>query len=838
MRPKFDLTPRCNDILTAARKIGVGFRHKHITTEHIFISILDNAETITDVFTAVGIDVSQLRKNIIRYLSEDSSRQKVDVGRESDIGYSPRVSRIITLAAIEAKKLGHPAVGVHHLTIAILSGGHLFVNQSIRDFGVDIEELVLQIIAAKDPNSDLDAYALKSQFDDIDEFEGVEMDAATSIPIKTPNKQKRKYLELFGVDITEKAASGKIDPIIGMDETTDSIIEILMRKKKNNPVIIGEPGVGKSAAVEALATRIVLAEVPSKLVQSRIYVIDLAKMIAGCKYRGMFEERMQGLVDDLKKSPDVIAFIDEFHTIVGAGSGSGAMDAANMLKPALAAGEITLIGATTYDEYTSFIEEDKALYRRMQPVWVEEPDKETTLEILNGIKYHFEEFHNVKYQAKALKRIVDLTDRYITDRNFPDKAIDILDQLGAAQRSRFLISDAIDDDLEEKINEMEVKVIEQLGERDLDGAAATKREQQKIIEEYEGRFNKFHKESTDIFTIKESHVNELVAKIIDIPIEKLSTNELAVLKDMEKTVRRMVIGQDEAIRTICNTIKRSRVDVSDPNKPIGSFLFLGPTGVGKTHITKELSRYLFDTTKNVFQMDMSEYMEPHSVSKLIGSPPGYIGYEEEPKLIKHIKTYPHSIILIDEIEKAHHLVQNIFLQILQEGHITDSAGNKHNFKNAIIIMTGNIGANAIQHNHTMGFLGSEYHDTQEKVKAELKKEFRPEFINRIDDIVIFNELSEKDNAKIVTLLLKDFKTRLKTNRGLNLRFTSKVNEYLLKNGFDKAMGARPLKRCIQKSLEIVLADFIIEYELTNKNITIEFDVDEDDSVYCYLIEKS
>jgi len=675
---KFKLTPRCHDILAKAKPIAEEFMHKFITTEHLFISMIDNAEQLVAIFESKDIDPVILRKNIIKALNEDTTRAKAETKKE--VGYSPKISRLVTNAGIEAKKLNHDSVGVHHLCIALLCTGNTLINSEISKFGIDPEELVMAVVIAKDPNSDTEQWKDESELQEVAEI-GEDGDTQVldrndnDLNLLTKNAKapvKTRYLDQFATDITHQVETGQVDPIIGMDDVTDKMLHILMRKNKNNPIVIGEPGVGKTAAIEALAYRIVCSEVPQGMCGTRIFAIDVAAMVAGSRYRGDFEQRIKGVINELSKLQGAIGFIDEFHTVVGAGSASGTLDASNILKPALARGDITLIGATTYDEYSSNIEPDKALFRRMQPVWVYEPDQETTLDILKGIKYHYEDYHNVNYQVGALKEIVRLADRYICDRQFPDKAIDLLDQVGALQRTKHLVSDVADDEIESQIHEFEIAIAELLRVRDLDGAARAKEEQQKVITEYKARFDAWSKEAMEEVTIKPSHVYELVSGIAKIPIEKLGSNELKSLKSMAKTIKRKVIGQPEAVDTICNTIKRSRVGINDPDKPVGSFLFLGPTGVGKTHITKVLSEHLFGDEDHVLQLDMSEFMEPHSVSKLVGSPPGYVGYEDEPKLIKHIKNHPHSIILVDEIEKAHHLVTNIFLQILEEGHITDA----------------------------------------------------------------------------------------------------------------------------------------------------------------------
>ena len=824
---KLDLTPRCKDVLTYSKELAESFNHKYVTTEHIFLSILEKSTAIQDILNEQNIKIDLLRVNIVKSIADDKNRIRKSDDR---IGYSPKISRIITLAGIEAKKYSHLTIGTHHLCIAILCDGHDLINGAISDFGVDIPDLVISIILDLDPGikiagePEIETNKASKLVTAGDSDEDERSSRRTS-------SKKTKYLDTYGINLTEQANKGKLDPLIGRDGEIDEMIQVLLRRRKNNPVIIGDAGVGKTALIEGLAQRISSSDVPTELLNAKIYSIDMGTVISGSKYRGQFEEKLKGIISELSTIPDAIGFVDELHTIVGSGSSEGSLDACNMLKPALSRNQITLIGATTVDEYRTYIESDGALARRFQPIMVDEPDLSEVYNILQGIKDRYEKHHKIKYTQSALKHIITLTDRYITDRYFPDKAIDVMDQLGAKIRSQFIVSDAFDKEIEDKINECENLKHKYTSEKKFTLASKWKNKQKKYTKDYEERFKEFDKKSKKVVRINESHVEDLISQLTDIPVERLDDNTLGRLRTMFKTLQKYVIGQDDALECICNTVKRSRAGISEEGKPLGSFMFLGPTGVGKTHITKVLSEYLFGNEDKVIQLDMSEFMEAHSVSKLIGSPPGYVGFSEGTKLTESIKRQPYSIVLFDEIEKAHPDVHNILLQILEEGKLTDSTGDLINFKNTIIIMTSNVGAESLQSNNTMGFLGEEYHNTTEKVMTDLKKAFRPEFINRIDEVVTFNSLTQDNLYSIIDGLLKDVKRRLR-NRNIRLIINDEVKDFLIENGYDEKYGARPLKRAIKKHLETALADFIIDNNLTKRH-TIEVNV-KDNKISCEL----
>lgn len=823
---KLDLTPRCKDVLTHSKVLAQSFNHKYVTTEHLFLSILEKSTAILDVLSDHNINVELLRVNIVKSLTQDKSKKLSDT---TDVGYSPKISRIITLSGIEAKKHNHVTIGTHHLCISLLCDGHELINSTISEFGVDVNELILSIVLDMDPSitpGELDSKVPDTSAPKLESVGPQEPESST----RSYNK-KTKYLDTYGINLTDLANKGKLDPLIGREEEIDEMIQVLLRRRKNNPIIVGDAGVGKTALIEGLAQRICTSDVPEKLLNMKIYAIDMGSIISGSKYRGQFEEKLKGIITELSTIPDTIGFIDEFHTVVGSGSSEGSLDACNILKPALSRNLITIIGATTVDEYRSHIETDAALSRRFQPIMVDEPERSDVYNILVGIKNRYEEHHNVKYSLSTLKYIITLTDRYITDRYFPDKAIDVMDQLGAKVRSQFIVSDAFSKDIEDNINDCENNKLQSTKEKKFELANKWKKKKAKYIKEYENRFKRFDSNSKKKVTINQNHVEQLIAQLTDIPVERLDDNSLARLKSMYNTLNKYVIGQNSALECICNTIKRSRAGISEEGKPIGSFMFLGPTGVGKTHITRVLGEYLFGNEDKVIQLDMSEFMEQHSVSKIIGSPPGYVGYSEGTKLTESVKRQPYSIVLFDEIEKAHPDVHNLLLQILEEGKLTDATGSVINFKNTIIIMTSNVGAESLQTNNTMGFLGDEYHNTKEKVLADLRKTFRPEFINRIDEVVTFNSLTQDNLEDIITGLLKDVSNRLK-KRGIKLIVGDDVMDFLIDKGYDKKYGARPLKRAIKKYLETSLADFIIDNNLTKRH-TIQVDV-KDDSIECSL----
>jgi ATP-dependent Clp protease ATP-binding subunit ClpC len=806
---KLDLTIACNNVLNHARVVASEFSHGHVTTEHVFVALLEKAEPVKEIFKGMGVTAGDIKKAVVRGIADRHKKTRVPLEK---INYSPKISRVVTNAGIAAKKLSSPVIGTHHLLIGILDGDDGLVPEILDACGIDPRAVLSEVLSVINPDAIND-----------DEIMPMEVEAAFADEPSTYTRKTKKHnrknssiLDGFSVELTSKASKGKIDPVIGREKELDSMIQVLLRRQKNNPMLVGKAGVGKTAAVEALALRIVNGDVPERLVNTKIYAIDMGSLVAGTKYRGQFEERLKDIIEELSSKKNCIAFIDEFHTVVGSGNSEGSLDACNILKPALSRGDITVIAASTYDEYRMYIEDDTALARRFQSISLDEPTTDETYNILKGIKDKYETYHNVKYKVESLKAIVNLSERYITDRSFPDKAIDLLDQAGAKVRSLLLSSSAFDKDLEQKINECENKKGKLVKNKKFDDATEVQAFQRSLEAEYENNFILYEKKLKKRVQIGSKHIEQLVAQYTGIPCERLDDNSLIKLKKIDAFLKKRIIGQSEAINAICNSIKRSRVGLSDETCPIGTFLFLGPTGVGKTHLAKGLGEFLFGSDDKIIRLDMSEYMEGHSVSKLIGSPPGYVGYEDGGKLTEAVKQEPYSVILFDEIEKAHDDVYNILLQLLDEGKLTDAHGTVVNFKNCVIILTSNIGANVLQKNNTMGFLGTEYHNTKSKVQAEVEKAFKPEFINRLDEIVIFDSLERNELLKIISHIINDLKIRLK-GKGISLSIENKVKEFLIEKGYDPKYGARPLKRAVKTYLESPMADFIIDNNLIDKH---------------------
>ena len=806
---KLELTTVCNDVLSHSQNVAREFNHKYVTTEHVFLALIEKTNTASTALSPQDVNIEDIRKAIIRDISKKIP--KADEGSNMAPQYSPKVSRAVTYAGIAAKRCGSPVIGVSHLLIGILEDDSGLVPDILSDCGVDIAVLQDDVIGDALPTKTL--YSPEDASNDVT-YAGETIDADTYTK-KSRSKRKsgsKSLLDTYAIDLTTQAAEGKLDPVLGREYEIDEMIQVLMRRQKNNPMIVGESGVGKTALVEGLAQRIINREVPERLVSATIYSIDMGSVLSGTKYRGQFEERLKGIIEELNERQDCIAFIDEFHTVIGSGNSEGSLDAANILKPALSRGQITVIGATTYDEYRVYIEADSALSRRFQKIDIGEPSTEYTLDILKGIKKPYEKHHNVKYSIESLNAIINLSQKYITDRNFPDKAIDLLDQAGAKSRSQLLSSDAFDVNLENRINQCTKSKDKCVKDKDFEEAAKLKLEQDKLEELYEQNFIEYDKQLRKKITIRQTHIEQLVAQYTGIPCEKLDDNSIGKLKTITKFLNKKVIGQEKAIDIVCKSIKRSRAGISDEKCPIGTFLFLGPTGVGKTHLAKGLTEFMFGDEDAMIRLDMSEYMEAHSVSKLIGSPPGYVGYDDGGKLTEAVRRKPYSVILLDEIEKAHDDVYNLLLQLLDEGKLTDSHGVEVNFKNCVIIMTSNIGAERIQKNNTMGFLGTAYNDVEEKVMLEVEKSFKPEFINRIDEIAVFNHLEEDSQLIIVDQLLKELVTRLRS-RKIRLSIDKDVKQFILDEGYDQKFGARPLKRAIKNHIESPLADYIIDADV-------------------------
>ena len=788
----YKFTNKAKKVIEIANDISIELGHNYIGTEHILYGLVKEGEGIAaKVLNNKGITDEKVRVKIEELLG---------VGREikETLGFTPRTKRVLENAFLEAKRIGYNYIGTEHLLLAILKEEDCVAVRVIVELNVEVPKIYNEI--AKVINEEESDQEIKR---DINKVRGSY--SATTV------------LNQFGEDITVQAEDGKFDNIIGREDEIERIIQILSRRTKNNPCLIGEPGVGKTAIVEGLAERIVSGEVPENLKDKRIVSIDISGMVAGAKYRGDFEERIKKVLNEVKKVGDVILFIDEIHTIVGAGAAEGAIDAANILKPLLARGEIQLIGATTIEEYRKYIEKDSALERRFSPVDVGEPTEAETIEIIKGIRDRYEAHHNVKITDEAINSAVTLSVRYITDRFLPDKAIDLIDEAASQVRINLFTEPDTIKVMEEKIDVIMNEKEEAIYNQDFERAANLRDKEKEAREELNMEMNKWKKiKNKDITEIGEENIAEIISKWTGIPIQKLTEDENQKLKHLEEMLQKRVVGQNEAVEAVAKAIRRGRVGLKDPKRPIGSFLFLGPTGVGKTELSKALAEILFDNENSMIRLDMSEYMEAHSVSKLIGSPPGYIGYDGGGQLTEKVRRKLYSVILFDEIEKAHPDVMNLLLQILEDGRLTDSQGREVNFKNTIIIMTSNLGARYITEKKSLGFGNveneKEYEDIKKEVIKELKKELRPEFINRIDEIIVFHKLSEEDIKQITNIMLKQVEERLKNQKYI-VEIDDGVVKAILKQGYDNNFGARPLRRTIQNLVEDRISEEILSGNL-------------------------
>ncbi len=787
-------TQKAQSVLNRALAYASELGHTYIGSEHILLGLAgENDSVAAGILSARGADFESLKDSIVKYAG---------VGTASNVSaadMTPRTKRIIELSSYEAMRLGQNYIGTEHLLLALISEKDCVGVKLLEECGVSISEIA----------SDLTAYfGTKNE-----KGSGLRGD----MPRSSANTQNgsSSTLSSFGRDLTQLAREGKIDPIIGRDKETERVIQILSRRTKNNPCLIGEPGVGKTAVVEGLAERIVEGIVPETLKDKRIITLDIAGMIAGAKYRGEFEERMKSVIEEAQKDPNIILFIDEIHTLVGAGAAEGAVDAANILKPALARGEMQVIGATTVSEYRAHIEKDAALERRFQSVMVGEPSPEEAIEILKGLRDKYEAHHKLKISDGALVAAVDLSRRYIADRYLPDKAIDLIDE--AASRLRISAHTSPPDlkEIEEKIQKLAREKEEAIHAQNFEGAAHIRDQEKALQEEYENAKKDWEKNRLDSsLTVGESDIADIVTQWTGIPVSKLLEDESEKLLHLEEELHRRIVGQNDAVSAVSRAIRRGRMGLRDPKRPIGSFIFLGPTGVGKTELTKALASIMFGDENAMIRLDMSEYMEKHSVSKLIGSPPGYVGFEEGGQLTEKIRRHPYSVVLFDEIEKAHPDVFNIMLQVLEDGILTDSQGRRVDFKNTVIIMTSNVGAVATGTSRSLGFGASdaatdEKKQTEARVMAALKQTFRPEFLNRIDDIILFDKLTSENIAEIAKILLSEVGKRI-GELGITITFDESVTELVAKEGFDELYGARPLRRAIVRMVEDSLSTEMLE----------------------------
>ena len=797
----YKFTNSAQKVLEIANEIAIELGHNYIGTEHLLYGLVKED---TGVASKVLQNQNVTQDSVLQEIEELIGKEKAT--KTEVAGFTPRTKRVIENAFREARKLGSDYIGTEHILIGIMREGDSVAVRIMLELDVNPQKLYNEIV--KVINED-------------DNVSGQQESKKTSKNMGSFNQTQT--LNQFGTDLTKQAEEGKLDPIVGRKEEIERVIQILSRRTKNNPCLIGEPGVGKTAVVEGLAEKIVQDDVPEMLKNKRVVTIDISSMVAGAKYRGDFEERIKKCLNEVKKAGDVILFIDEIHTIVGAGSAEGAIDAANILKPLLARGEIQLIGATTLNEYRKYIEKDAALERRFSPVTVNEPTSEDTVEILKGIRDKYEAHHNVKITDEAIKASVNLSVRYINDRFLPDKAIDLIDEAASRVRMRTYTQPDSLKELEQKIEETKNEKEEAIRTQDFEKAAKLRDEERSLKEKMEQEQTKWKDKNTkNITEISEEEIAEVIANWTGIPVKKLTEDENEKLKHLEEELHKRVIGQNEAISAVSKAIRRGRVGLKDPKRPIGSFIFLGPTGVGKTELSKALAEALFGDENAMIRIDMSEYMEPHSVSKLIGSPPGYVGFDDGGQLTEKVRRKPYCVILFDEIEKAHPDVMNMLLQILEDGRLTDSQGRTVNFKNAVIIMTSNVGARLITDTKTLGFTRSvenkdedenkKYEETKKDVLQELKKQFRPEFINRIDEIIVFHKLTDSEIKNIIDIMLQEVINRMKENN-IEIKIDKSVKELIAKEGVDKAYGARPLRRTIQSKLEDKLAEAILDGKL-------------------------
>ena len=840
MEAKF--SPRVKDVISYSREEALRLGHGSIGVEHLLLGIIREGEgTAVKILKSMGADLREIRKMI-----ESATRNAAaPIGIHGNIPLVKQAEKVLKITYLEAKIFKSPTIGTEHLLLSILKDDNNVASMALLKFGVDYE-IVREAVESSSEEYDIkpgpSAEFPQGTEDDDDEMGSGSFSASAS---RKPGdtKSKTPVLDNFGRDLTKLAEEDKLDPIVGREKEIERVSQILSRRKKNNPVLIGEPGVGKSAIAEGLALRIIQRKVSRVLFDKRIVSLDVASLVAGTKYRGQFEERMKAVMNELEKSPDVILFIDEVHTIVGAGGASGSLDASNMFKPALARGEIQCIGATTLDEYRQYIEKDGALERRFQKVMVEPTTVEETEQILQNIKERYEEHHSVTYTDEAIKACVSLTSRYMADRHLPDKAIDAMDEVG----SRVHITNInVPEEIisaERKIEEIKVEKQRVVKSQKYEEAAKLRDKERQLLEDLESAKARWEEESRhhrEIVNV--SDVEEVVAMMTGIPVQRIAEKESGRLARMSDDLNAKVIGQDEAVKKVVKAIQRNRAGLKDPNKPIGSFIFLGPTGVGKTQLAKELSRLLFQSDDALIRIDMSEYMEKFAVSRLIGAPPGYIGYEEGGQLTEKVRRHPYSIILLDEIEKAHPDVFNLLLQALDDGQLTDSLGRKIDFRNTILIMTSNIGARQLSDFGTgVGFGTKARIEGESEAQAgiiqnALKKAFAPEFLNRIDDVVIFNPLNRDDIHKIIDIELGFLYRRIES-LGYSIVLNDAAKDYIADKGFDDKFGARPLKRAIQKYVEDPLAEEIINSKVEEGD-TIQIGLKKDKEEITIKIQKA
>ncbi len=819
-----NFSAQVKEIISFSREEALRLGNDFIGTEHLLLGLIREGDnTAVRILKSFNVDLYELRKEIELAVKDKTGKNIANI---NSLPLTKQAEKVIRVTVLEAKALKSTTVETEHLMLSILKNKENIATQILNQFDVDYDlfRQELGIVKSNDPRAEFQ----DENEDDFDEEKKYSQSKGSAK--QGASKSKTPVLDNFGRDITKMAELGALDPIVGRESEIERVSQILSRRKKNNPILIGEPGVGKTAIVEGLALRIVQRKVSRVLFDKRVISLDLAALVAGTKYRGQFEERMKAIMNELEKNRDVILFIDELHTIVGAGGASGSLDASNIFKPALARGELQCIGASTLDEYRMYIEKDGALDRRFQKVMVDPPSVEDTILILNNIKSKYEDYHNVNYDNEAIDACVKLSDRYVTDRLLPDKAIDVMDEVGARVHLKNINVPQNIVDLEQKIEDVKNEKNKVVKSQKFEEAASLRDTEKRLQEDLEKAKHEWEEESKHKrFPIGEEDIAEVVSMMTGIPVKRMVQAETEKLRRMADEMKAMVVGQDEAILKVVKAIQRNRVGLKDPKKPIGTFIFLGPTGVGKTELARALSRHMFDSEDSLIRIDMSEYMEKFTVSRLIGAPPGYVGYEEGGQLTERVRRKPYSVILLDEIEKAHPDIYNILLQVLDDGQLTDGLGRKVDFKNTMIIMTSNIGVRQLKDFGTgVGFttaskMENEDEANKQVIEKALKKTFSPEFLNRIDDVVIFNSLSKEHIFNIIDILMKGVLKRL-ANLGFSLELTPDAKSFLADKGYDQQFGARPLHRAIQKYLEDPLAEEILNLNVKAGDVLIA-DVD-------------
>lgn len=832
-----NFSSQVKEIISFSREEALRLGNDFIGTEHLLLGLIREGEnTAIKILKNFNVDLYELRKEVEMAVKDKTGKNIANI---NSLPLTKQAEKVIRVTVLEAKALKSATVETEHLMLSILKNKENIATQILNQFDVDYDLFrnELGVVRSNEPRSE---YADENE-DDFDEEKKYAQQRAKQ---SGSAKSKTPVLDNFGRDITRMAEMGSLDPIVGREEEIERVSQILSRRKKNNPILIGEPGVGKTAIVEGLALRIVQRKVSRVLFDKRVISLDLAALVAGTKYRGQFEERMKAIMNELEKNRDVILFIDEIHTIVGAGGASGSLDASNIFKPALARGELQCIGASTLDEYRMYIEKDGALDRRFQKVMVDPPSIDETIQILNNIKSKYEDYHNVSYSDDAIDACVKLSDRYMTDRLLPDKAIDVMDEVGARVHLKNINVPQNILELEKQIEDIKQEKNKVVKSQRFEEAAALRDTEKRLGEELEKAKHQWEEESKHKrYPIDEEAIAEVVSMMTGIPVKRMVEAESEKLRKMGQDLKGMVVGQDEAISKVVKAIQRNRVGLKDPKKPIGTFIFLGPTGVGKTELARALARHMFDSEDSLIRIDMSEYMEKFTVSRLIGAPPGYVGYEEGGQLTEKVRRKPYSVILLDEIEKAHPDIYNILLQVLDDGQLTDGLGRKVDFKNTLIIMTSNIGVRQLKEfGDGVGFATASRIQNQEEnnkavIEKALKRTFSPEFLNRIDDIMIFNQLSKEHIFEIIDILMKGVLKRLQ-NLGFSLEITPEAKDFIAEKGYDQQFGARPLHRSLQKHLEDPLAEEILNMKIKQGDVLIADLNKEEGKIFFTLKEQS